>query len=558
MNNLIFLPIQKIDMEQRLVYGRACQEVPDRTGKTPEIMDYSSSKPFFQKWSEEQLKASQGKSYGNVRVMHNKVAAGLLPEPLDFNDREKAIDVCAKIVDDDEWQKCVTGVYTGFSVGGSYVSGSKKYELLGDEQVMRYTADPSELSLVDRPSIPTSTFQMIKADGTVEERVFKVAAREDVNPEEGKKRYGDVKFADAKNKKYPIDTEAHIRAAWNYINKPKNAGKYSAADLKTIKNKIIAAWKAKIDKDGPPSAQIQKEDKPMTMKKIECYEDAIPILQKWAGEEISDVSDAVSALMQVVYLYRKEKDEDHPEAEAQMKTLADAIMALKAFIVSEIQEADEGDVINLAVSIGDLAKIQTGDLKKVGVAISKANAEKVQKIHDHTQALGAVCKCQKCDGTFKCDKCDGTEKHDHGDLKKLQDAHAEDLAKIQGELTTTKDSLEKIQGDLQKITGERDDALQKVQAVTAEKDRFEKVTTSFVKFHHGKDNLKIDEIEKLPAPTKVAVMPVQKGQGADGELPAPLTKAADEAAECLNKGDREGGALALIKGIHSMGPTTGR
>ena len=81
-----------------------------------------------------------------------------------------------------------------------------------------------------------------------------IEKREDVSPEEGKGKYGDVDFADEKNKKYPIDTEAHIRAAWNYINKRANAAKYSADDAASIKRKIVAAWKRKIDKDGPPSA----------------------------------------------------------------------------------------------------------------------------------------------------------------------------------------------------------------------------------------------------------------------------------------------------------------
>src|SRR6516225_7628715 len=82
--------------------------------------------------------------------------------------------------------------------------------------------------------------------------------RDDVEPSEGKSKYGDVDFADEKNKKYPIDTQDHIRAAWNYINKSANAGKYSAEDVKSIKGKIVAAWKAKIDKDGPPSAEDDK------------------------------------------------------------------------------------------------------------------------------------------------------------------------------------------------------------------------------------------------------------------------------------------------------------
>ncbi len=77
---------------------------------------------------------------------------------------------------------------------------------------------------------------------------------------DAKKPYGDVEYADSghqadKKKRYPLDSEEHIRSAWSYINQEKNAGAYSADDLSTIKSKIVAAWKAKIDKDGPPSAQ---------------------------------------------------------------------------------------------------------------------------------------------------------------------------------------------------------------------------------------------------------------------------------------------------------------
>jgi uncharacterized protein len=83
----------------------------------------------------------------------------------------------------------------------------------------------------------------------------RIAKRPDIDPKEGTDKYGDVAFADPVNKKYPIDTEEHIRAAWNYINKGANAEKYTAEEVKTIKDRIIAAWKDKIDKAGPPSAE---------------------------------------------------------------------------------------------------------------------------------------------------------------------------------------------------------------------------------------------------------------------------------------------------------------
>ncbi len=71
----------------------------------------------------------------------------------------------------------------------------------------------------------------------------KIDRRDDVKPQEGKRKYGDVEFADPVNKKYPIDTEEHIRAAWSYINHKDNAAKYDRDEVKTIKNRINRAAK---------------------------------------------------------------------------------------------------------------------------------------------------------------------------------------------------------------------------------------------------------------------------------------------------------------------------
>jgi hypothetical protein len=65
------------------------------------------------------------------------------------------------------------------------------------------------------------------------------------NPQEP---YGDVKYADPgyqqdKKKRYPLDSEEHCRAAWDYINMPKNASKYSPEHLKLIKGRIKEALK---------------------------------------------------------------------------------------------------------------------------------------------------------------------------------------------------------------------------------------------------------------------------------------------------------------------------
>lgn len=65
---------------------------------------------------------------------------------------------------------------------------------------------------------------------------------------DSKKPYGDVEYADPGyqedgKKRYPLDNEAHCRAALSYISMPKNAAKYTDEQLATIKSKIRAALK---------------------------------------------------------------------------------------------------------------------------------------------------------------------------------------------------------------------------------------------------------------------------------------------------------------------------
>lgn len=165
----LFVPLTKVDIEKRLVYGTIAEEIPD---KANEIMDYESARPEFEAWSAEIAKASDGKSVGNLRAMHGHIAAGKL-ETIAFDDAGKRIECCGKVVDDAEWAKVLEGVYTGFSMGGQYV---KRWKDADDPQLTRYTPRPSEVSLVDSPCIPTATFEVVKEDGTVELRKFRPAS----------------------------------------------------------------------------------------------------------------------------------------------------------------------------------------------------------------------------------------------------------------------------------------------------------------------------------------------------------------------------------------------
>ena len=73
----------------------------------------------------------------------------------------------------------------------------------------------------------------------------KHAGRADMATDTKAKPYGDVTYADPKNGKYPVDTEAHARAAWSYINMPKNAAMYpmNGVTLSEVKGRIMAACK---------------------------------------------------------------------------------------------------------------------------------------------------------------------------------------------------------------------------------------------------------------------------------------------------------------------------
>ena len=71
----------------------------------------------------------------------------------------------------------------------------------------------------------------------------KIDKRDDTKPKYGTRKYGNVAFADTVNNKYPIDTEEHVRAAWAYINQPKNAAEYTPEDAELIRKHIKAAAK---------------------------------------------------------------------------------------------------------------------------------------------------------------------------------------------------------------------------------------------------------------------------------------------------------------------------
>ena len=105
--------------------------------------------------------------------MHGSIAACRLTD-LQFDDEAKRIEGCAKMVDDGEWIKVRAGLYSGFPSGGGY---ARRWPDLIDPKLMRYTPTLAEVSILDTPCVPTATFEVIKADRSVELRKCNISRR---------------------------------------------------------------------------------------------------------------------------------------------------------------------------------------------------------------------------------------------------------------------------------------------------------------------------------------------------------------------------------------------
>ena len=503
----IFARLSKVNEADRTVEGIIASEAVDRSG---EVFDYEKSVPHFKNWSESIAKATDGKNLGNVRAMHGKVAAGVT-KALNFDDAAKQITVKAEIVDENEWEKVRKGVYTGFSIGGKY--GSKWEDPVLKAQ--RYEAIPSEYSLVDLPCNPDAQFTVVKSDGSEELRKFetttdadslakwveglsadeaatllaKIARRKDVDPKVGEDKYGDVEYADEKNKKYPLDSAKHIRAAWSYIHMPKNSGKYSAEDAGTIKRKIVAAWKAKIDSKGPPDAE-KFAGMAATLAKVEGAAEFGNLAHAALGLEPMEkglwaVAQFAQLLEQLACLADGTDWEEEAEGDdstlpallrAALKPVAAAFLAMAQEETSEALhgQMDDTAALAMAAAAGDLAKVGRKHTKAQR-AHREAIAEHLAKAKEHLDAMAAD------------DPANDPDDDEDDDAEKLA----------------------KAAGDLAKVTAERDDLQKQLDEINAAAAELRK------------------QLGEQPVPPKGALTAVEKTVGlpsGDPEEPAPVLK----------------------------------
>jgi HK97 family phage prohead protease len=149
----VYLPLAKVDREQRMVYGYASTEALDSQGEVVRKEALAAALPDYMR-------------FANIREMHQPSAVGVAKEAaID----EKGLWLGAKVIDDEAWKKVVEGVYKGFSIGGFVTARDAR-----DPSVIT-GIDLAEISLVDRPANPEATVELFKSAAA--EGLHKVGAR---------------------------------------------------------------------------------------------------------------------------------------------------------------------------------------------------------------------------------------------------------------------------------------------------------------------------------------------------------------------------------------------
>lgn len=138
---------QKVDTEERMVFGYASTEDTDAAGET-----------VMKSAVEDAL--SDYLEFANLREMHQLSAVGTTEEA---TVDDTGLYIAARVIDDTAWNKVKTGVYKGFSIGGKVLGRDP------DNRKIITKVRLDEISLVDRPSNPKARFDVWKAVGAPSE-----------------------------------------------------------------------------------------------------------------------------------------------------------------------------------------------------------------------------------------------------------------------------------------------------------------------------------------------------------------------------------------------------
>lgn len=304
------------------VWGYASSEAVDSDGEVIAAEAMKAAIPDYMK-------------FGAVREMHGSNAAGTAIE-INVEDDGRTF-FGAHIVDPVAVTKVKTGVYKGFSIGGSVTARDE----LNKSQITGLKL--TEISLVDRPANPDAVFTCYKADKPKDEEETANKDDEPANKAD-ETPVDDTEKADGDKKDDKED------------DKKDKAEKSASVELSESEIAILKAVLAKAEK--PKDEPVAK-----SMWQVKSLADVLASL-KWLIEDAiyDDVDAAVIA---------------------QIKESAGSLAeSLKALTVSEADKlvdglaakADKSDDLAKAESADELAKAQDA-LKKSNDALAKAQAE---------------------------------------------------------------------------------------------------------------------------------------------------------------------------------------
>lgn len=304
------------------VWGYASSEAVDSDGEVIAAEAMKAAIPDYMK-------------FGAVREMHGSNAAGTAIE-INVEDDGRTF-FGAHIVDPIAVTKVKTGVYKGFSIGGSVTARDE----LNKSQITGLKL--TEISLVDRPANPDAVFTCFKADKPkdgeeVADKDDELTDKADETPADDTEKADDDKKDDKED------------------DKKDDAEKSASVELSESEIAILKAVLAKAEK--PKDEPVAK-----SMWQVKSLADVLMSL-KWLIEDAvyGNIDEAVIA---------------------QIKESAGSLAeSLKALTVSEADnlvdglaaKADKSDDLAKAESADELAKAQDA-LKKSNDALAKAQAE---------------------------------------------------------------------------------------------------------------------------------------------------------------------------------------
>lgn len=303
------------------VWGYASSEAVDSDGEIIAAEAMKAAIPDYMK-------------FGAVREMHGSNAAGTAIE-INVEDDGRTF-FGAHIVDPVAVTKVKTGVYKGFSIGGSVTARDE----LNKSQITGLKL--TEISLVDRPANPDAVFTCYKADKPKDEE----EADKDDKPSDKSAEDEDDKPKDGDKEPEAEDKD----------DKEDEAEKSASVNLSESEIAILKAVLAKAEKP---------KDEPVAKS-------------MWQVKSLADVLVSLKWL-----IHDAGYDGTDEDVVAQIKESAASLAeSLKALTVSEADKlvdglaakADKSDDLAKAESVDELAKAQDA-LKKSNDALAKAQAE---------------------------------------------------------------------------------------------------------------------------------------------------------------------------------------